>query len=89
MVQHKIIVLPHVRNVLWAVIIGVIIGKYTLLHQAWDVQGSSGVTAANVMRSMRDLAGFLGALADLGGMPDAHPPKGPDSFVSTYKIFET
>ena len=29
------------------------------------------------------------ALADLGGVPGARPPKGPDSFVSTYKIFET
>ena len=28
-------------------------------------------------------------LADLGGVPSAHPPKGPDSFVLTYKIFET
>ena len=26
--------------------------------------------------------------ANLGGMPSARPPKGPDSFVSTYKIFE-
>ena len=29
------------------------------------------------------------ALADLGGVPGARPPKGPDSFVLTYKIFET
>ena len=29
------------------------------------------------------------ALADLGGVPGAHPLKGPDSFVLTYKIFET
>ena len=29
-------------------------------------------------------------LADLeGGVPGARPPKGPDSFVFTYKIFET
>ena len=26
-------------------------------------------------------------LVDLGGMPGAHPPKGPDSFIFTY-IFE-
>ena len=31
----------------------------------------------------------LGALADLGDMPGARPHKGPDSFVSTCKIFET
>ena len=24
-----------------------------------------------------------------GGVPGARPPKGPDSFVFTYKIFET
>ena len=29
------------------------------------------------------------ALADLGSMPGTCPPKGLDSFVSTYKIFET
>ena len=29
------------------------------------------------------------SLADLGGVPGARPPMGPDSFVSTYKIFET
>ena len=29
------------------------------------------------------------SLADLGGMSGARPTKGPDSFVSTYKIFET
>ena len=28
-------------------------------------------------------------LADLGDMPGARPPKGPGSFVLTYKIFET
>ena len=28
-------------------------------------------------------------LADLGGVPGTRPPKGPDSFVLTYKIFET
>ena len=29
------------------------------------------------------------ALADLGGRAPRMPPKGPDSFVLTYKIFET
>ena len=28
-------------------------------------------------------------LADLGGVPGARPPKGPNSFVLTHKIFET
>ena len=28
-------------------------------------------------------------LADLGGCAGTHPPKGPDSFVLTYNIFET
>ena len=28
-------------------------------------------------------------LAGLGGVPGARPPKGPDSFILTYKIFET
>ena len=28
------------------------------------------------------------SLTDLGGVPGAHLPKGPDSFVLTYKIFE-
>ena len=27
-------------------------------------------------------------LSDLGGVPGKRPPKGPDSFVFTYKIFE-
>ena len=29
------------------------------------------------------------ALADLGGRAGRAPPKGPNSFVLTYKIFET
>ena len=33
---------------------------------------------------------YLESLADLHWqMPGAHPPKGPDSFILTYKIFET
>ena len=32
---------------------------------------------------------FLYALADLGGAPGMHPTKGPDSFVLTYKFYET
>ena len=31
------------------------------------------------------------SLADLGGggAPGAHPPKGPNSFILTYKFYET
>ena len=29
------------------------------------------------------------SVADPGGAASAHPPKGPDSFILTYKFFET
>ena len=29
------------------------------------------------------------ALADIGGAPGVRPPKGPDSFILTYKFYET
>ena len=39
---------------------------------------------------MRNSLNLQTALADLeGGVPGTRPPKGPDSFVLTYKIFET
>ena len=38
--------------------------------------------------SIHLISGLL-ALAGLGGVRRARPPKGPDSFVLTYKISET
>ena len=48
--------------------------QYILLN----VKGEIGISPVYILL----------AVVDLGGVPGTRPSKGPDSFVSTYKIFE-
>ena len=41
------------------------------------------------LKQKKKLWTISNALADLGGAPGVRPPKGPNSFVLTYKFYET
>ena len=60
--------------------------EFTVHHVRFCVQGDCGNNAgcANKPGVI-----YPRALEDLGGRAWRTPPKGPDSFVLTYKIFET
>ena len=47
----------------------------------------AGVASPHSTKKDSKMGNFV--LTDLGGVPGRRPPKDPDSFVSTYKIFKT